>query len=225
MSADAVRSPARGVLSHPRPATRRIAAGLAGPPILRALLLAVWITAFSLRPFIIPGPTMFGPPRPGLAWSAPFPWTNPAIPGLAVGAAWLLVALALLPRLGKGRLVVAWPGRPPATGGTADFHVGTSDGGARLDGVRVLLRCVRESRCGVVRRPEILWVRDAGLDRDAAITPGDDLRVRFDVPARLPATDLQARDAIYWELVVLGRVGPHDYADCVLVPVGAPRTP
>jgi hypothetical protein len=141
----------------------------------------------------------------------------------ALPLGWLLIVL--LPRLGRGRLVVSWPSFPQFTGTRCSFHVGTSADGATIEDVRVFLRCVR-----VRHRPllpldawnaRLVWVAEARSRLGAVIGPESHLRAEFDVPARLPATDLRAADAVRWELLVVGRIGVTDYADSVVVPVYA----
>lgn len=197
--------------------SRRIAPALAGPSRMRAFLAALWSVAILLLPPMAVRGIGILPPS-GAAPSVV------VVYGLAVTGAFLHFGLTVLPRIWKGRWVVAWP-RVPAVGETAEFHVGTTDGGARIDGLRVLLRCVREPRAEPVARPEILFVREAVLPSAAAIGPGSDLRVRVAVPRRCPASDSASPVAVYWEVVVLGRVGAHDFADCVLVPVSAAAPP
>jgi hypothetical protein len=165
-------------------------------------------------------------------WAASFRWKGlslvqfaPTPQSLVVQVltlAWL--ALVLRPRLGRGRLVVAWPALPQRTGGRCAFHVGTSPGGARIDGVRVFLRCIVEARTPDnlwVRRPRLLWVAEARLPFGAHVGPDSHLLAAFDVPADRPETCLLTDPPVHWEVLVLGRVAGTEYADRVTVPVYA----
>jgi hypothetical protein len=142
------------------------------------------------------------------------------------GAALVWLIVVLLPRTGRGRLIVAWPSFPQRTGGTCSFHVGTTDGGARIDGVRVFLRAIAEARWPqnpLVRRPRLLWVAEAtGLGIGAHVSPDHHLRAAFAVPADLAETCLVEKATVHWEVLVVGTVGGAEYADRVTVPVYAP---
>lgn len=122
----------------------------------------------------------------------------------------------------RGDIVVSWTDFPQFTGGTATFLVGTSSGGARIDGARIWLRCVREEwRYGRRGRKSIeaAWFPAHGVDPDEHIGPEVHVRATFDLPPDVPGTSLESRPAVYWELVVQGHVGAREYTDRVLVPV------
>jgi hypothetical protein len=143
----------------------------------------------------------------------------------ALMVAWL--AIVLVPRLIGGRLIVAWPSFPQFTGGRCVFHVGTSPGGARIDGARVFLRCIRRDLDVPLSAhgAHLVWVGEARLRAGTYLGPESHQRVDFDVPSRAPPTDLHARSAVRWELLVLGTIAGADYADSVTVPVYAPGEP
>lgn len=149
------------------------------------------------------------------------------VPAYVIVATWALPLIWLVavvgPRIERGRLVVAWPELPQRTGARVTFHVATSPGGARIDCVRVFLRCVRIRR-GLLLPLEawnarLAWVAEARLPLGAYVGPETHLRAEFDVPADAPSTDLYADDAVRWEVLVLGTVGAADYAQSVDVPV------
>jgi len=137
------------------------------------------------------------------------------------------LALVVGPRLLRGRLAVSWPTFPQFTGGRCAFDLRTSSARARIDGVRVFLRCVQTRRRPIPILPgwrdRLVWVAEARLPLNACVGAEETQRAEFDVPASAPATDLHADDAVRWELLVLGTVGAADYADAVVVPVYAPR--
>jgi hypothetical protein len=164
-------------------------------------------------------------------WRDPylFGWM-PHVPGAFLVAAYALpfawICVVLFPRLGRGRLIVAWPTFPQFTGGRCAFHVATSPGGARIDGVRVFLRCIRTPFRPLLPlatwNARLVWVAEARLPLASHVGPESHLRAEFDVPATAPPTDLHADDAVRWEVLVLGTVGSADYVECVDVPVYAP---
>jgi hypothetical protein len=144
-------------------------------------------------------------------------------------AAWVLpliwLVFLLVPRLGRGQLVVSWPEFPQRTDGRCTFHVGVSPGGATISGVRVFLRCVR-----VRHRPYLpltAWnarlasAAEARLPLNSHVGPETEVVATFDVPADAPPTDLHADDSVRWEVLVLGTVGASDLALAVPVPVYA----
>lgn len=201
---------------------RRIAPGVRGPSVPVAIAV---VTTFAVVAAALAGAWRLG----GMYTQRPEDWGWTPTSALVEVAAWALplawLLVALVPRLGRGRLVVSWPTFPQFSGGRCSFHVGTSPGGARIDGVRVFLRCIR-----VRNRPflplatwnsRLAWVAEARFPLGAYAGPESHLRVEFDVPADAPSTDLHAADAVRWELLILGTVGATDYADCVDVPVYA----
>jgi hypothetical protein len=204
-------------------AERRIARGLAGTNLLVSLWvlaglgMCAAVLAYTWR---MNGPYLNKPEY--LGWvQAP---AAVAVAAYVLPLAWLLVIV--VPRLGRGRLVVAWPQIPQNTGTRCTFHVGTSPGGARIDCVRVFLRCVRSRARPLLPVADwgarLAWVAEARLPLAAYAGPQRHLVAQFDVPADAPPTDLNARDAVRWEVLVLGTVGGADYADAVVVPVYAP---
>jgi hypothetical protein len=156
-----------------------------------------------------------------LGWVGAPTWL--VVVGCALPPLWLLAVL--VPRFGRGRLVVSWPEFPQRAGGRCTFHVGVSPGGANIDGVRVFLRCVR-----VRHRPllplvawnaRLAWAAEARLALNSRVGPETEVVAAFDVPASAPPTDLHADDSVRWEVLVLGTVGASDLAVAVPVPVYA----
>lgn len=204
-------------------ATRWMATGIAGSSVASAFTLAA---TFAL----CASSCAYATRNPGYYRKyideaiGPIP-VSPAV-AIAVWAlplVWLLIVL--VPRIGRGRLLVAWPSFPQRTGGRCAFHVGTSPGGARIDSVRVFLRCIRTPSRPFLPlatwNARLLWVGEARLPLGAYAGPQRHLVAMFDVPAEAPPTDLHAKDAVRWEVLVLGTVGGADYADSVIVPVYA----
>ena len=201
-------------------AERWIAAGIAGSNVMLALTV---FAAFALcgGVFAYAG---------GRGWSgrafAEYGLWVPTSVGVVIATwalplTWLLVVLG--PRLGRGRLVVAWPELPQRTGTRVSFHVATSPGGARIDGARVFLRCIRTRHSPFLPlagwNARLAWVAEARLPLNAYVGPETHLRAEFDVPAGAPSTDFHAKDAVRWEVLVLGTVAGTDYAQGVDVPV------
>lgn len=206
---------------------RRIAPGIRGPSVLVTSVviatLAFCALALSYLGSISPlswNPTAAGSPEEWgwvpapagvvvAAWTTPFLW-------------WILVAG---PRLGRGQFVVSWPSLPQRTGGRCAFHVATSPGSTRIDSVRVFLRCIRTRHRTFLPlaawNARLVWAREARLRLGAYVGPESHLVAEFDVPADAPPTDLHAKDAVRWEVLVLGTVAGTEYADSVLVPVYA----
>jgi hypothetical protein len=201
---------------------RPVGAGMRGASIAVALAVAVAYGLFAAghaAAWRTGGPHMSRPQDWG--WS---PATAPVvIAAFVLPLLWILVIL--VPRVGLGRLVVAWPELPQRTGTRVAFHIATSPGGARIDCVRVFLRCVRVRRRLFVPldawNARLAWVAEARLPLGAYVGPQSHLRVEFDVPADAPTTDFHGIDAVRWEVLVIGAVGGSDYADSVTVPVYA----
>jgi hypothetical protein len=207
-------------------AERRIAPGIRAPgvPVALAVIAAFAYCVLALSMLGRMSTRAWAPTPRG---DEPFFWGWVPASAAVVVAAWALpliwLAVVVGPRLGRGRLVVAWPELPQRTGARVAFHVATSPGGARIDGVRVFLRCVRtRSRPLLPLRTwnaRLAWVGEARLPLNAYVGPETHLRAEFDVPADAPSTDMHADDAVRWKLLVLGTVGAADYAQSVDVPV------
>lgn len=158
-----------------------------------------------------------------VVWAA-----HPRAPVLLVGfvvpwLGWRALGPSLR-RLRHGSLVVGWPGGVPRVGVAAEFTVGTTPGGASIDHVRIVLRCVREIRGGWLASwlvPFELWHAAARLDRAAHLGPESFQLARIEIPADLPPTDLAAAEPVYWEVLVLGRLGERNVMSRVMVPVRA----
>ena len=199
---------------------RPIGAGMQATSFALSITVAATLTMCACCVTLALGYDRYGTPE-DLGWVSASAsvvvatWVLPLI--------WLVVVVG--PRLGCGRLAVAWLELPQRTGTRVAFHVGTSPGGARIDGVRVFLRCVRTRSRPLLPltswNARLAWVAEARLPLGAHVGPETHLRVAFDVPADAPSTDLHADDAVRWELLVLGTVAGTDYAQGVDVPVYA----
>ncbi|MCE9635290.1 MAG: hypothetical protein K8T90_06240 [Planctomycetes bacterium] len=211
-------------------ATRRIASGVGPTSRIRAVVLVIWTVAIASQLILVL-----------IGWNSFMrtgfrPSIEGGVPMLAVALCLAFVTLTLRPLVMKGRVVVSWTDSPQRVGGPVTFCVGTSPRAANIDRACVHLRCVRESpRAGFMgrlgfRERTILWTRPAADSFDARtrtgapaadrfIGPTREIRARFDPPANLPGTDMWARDATMWEILVVGDVGSSAFARAVPVTV------
>ena len=221
------------VSAAPTVATRRIASGVGPSSRIRAVVLVLWTVAIASQLILVL-----------IGWNsfmrAGFrPAIEGGVPAVAVALALAFVTLTLRPLAMKGRVVVSWTDAPQRVGGPVTFCVGTSPRAANIDRACVHLRCIRESpRAGLLgrlgfRERTILWTRPAEDSFDARtrtgspaadrfIGPTREIRERFEVPAGLHGTDLWARDATMWDVLIAGDVGSSAFALAVPVPVAPP---
>jgi hypothetical protein len=144
--------------------------------------------------------------------------------------AWLFAVAFGLPGAGlalqgifdlrAGKLRVCTTQTPAFTGGRVDVVIGVSDDGARFEMATVVLRCLEERAHW--RRPVwCTWSMSKNVPRDEAPGPGNDALVTFDVPVEARGTELDADDACWWEVEIIGITDAASLRERFVVPIYA----
>ena len=107
---------------------------------------------------------------------------------------------------------------PQFVGSRATFLLGVTEGGARFEEAVVVLRCVQERRKDKPKF-EAVWEQRRELDPDTLPGPGNDVRLQFDVPATVRGTQLDVREACWWELEVFGETDAGKIREKFVVPI------
>jgi hypothetical protein len=159
-------------------------------------------------------------------------WGSGILASSAATGVWLGAGLVLLlvlwatRYLAQGGLEVRWTTSTLAPGRRATFLVATTGGASRLLDAECLLR-------GVGPRDDLdvlpdgahdsgaLWSETIALDDARAPGPDEFVEVAFDLPDDVPASALDAKPPVYWELVVRGRTLWGTVTESFLVPIHA----